>query len=289
MKPPKFRYVAPAGLADVVHLLATEPDAKVIAGGQSLMPLLAMRLAGPSVLVDLRNVPGLERIDVGDEEVRIGARVTHRAVEHSAALAEVLPLLPAAARHIAHPQVRSRGTFGGSTAHADPSAEWPTVLLALDAVVDVVGPGGARSIPVDAFFTGPFTSSMAADEVLVAVRIPRSARRWAFQEAARKAGDYGLAIIAATAEVTDGRFRAVRVSVGGAVGTVTRLTAVEEALDGAPFGEATAGRAESVASAAVTPISDIHGSGDYRRRLVGTLVRRAVVDLSSRPEQGSLT
>ncbi|MFD4327967.1 FAD binding domain-containing protein [Nocardioides sp. NPDC058538] len=280
MKPPKFKYIAPDNLADVVQLLAEEPDAKVVAGGQSLMPLLAMRLAGPSVLVDLRNVSGLQRIDVGDTEIRIGARVTHDAVEHSAALLAALPMLPTAARFIAHPQIRSRGTFGGSTAHADPSAEWPTVLLALDAVVDVVGPAGERSIPVDNFFTGPFTSSMAADEVLIAVRIPRDDRHWAFQETARKAGDYGLAIVAATAEITEGKIRGARFSVGGAVGTVTRLGAVEETLEGALAGDETSRRAESVAASTVEPISDIHGSSDYRRRLVGALVRRAVADLS---------
>lgn len=279
MKPPKFKYVAPSTLAEVVDVLAAEPDAKVVAGGQSLMPLLAMRLAGPSVLVDLKDVPGLDRIEVGDTEVRIGARVTHHAIEHSSALTAAVPLLPEAARYVAHPQIRSRGTLGGSTAHADPSAEWPTVLLALDAVVDVVGSQGTRSIPITDFFTGPFTSSMTSDEVLVAVRIPRTTRRWAFQEAARKAGDYGLAIIVLTADVADGRISAARVGVGGAVGTVTRLAPVEEALEGAGITEETAARVSAIAADAINPISDIHGSSDYRRRLVGNLVRRAVNDL----------
>lgn len=281
MKPPKFKYVAPRTVEEAVRVLAAEPDAKLMAGGQSLMPLLAMRLAGPSVVVDLKDVPGLDRIEVGESEVRIGARVTHHAVEHSEALAAVLPLLPTAARHIAHPQIRSRGTFGGSTAHADPSAEWPTVLLALGGTVDVTGPAGTRSIPVDDFFTGPFTSAMAPEEVLVTVRVPRTPRRWAFQEAARKAGDYGLAIVAMTAEVTDGRISAARVGVGGAVGTVTRLADVEQALEGASAGEETARRVETVASESVEPISDIHGSSAYRRRLVGTLVRRAIIELTN--------
>lgn len=280
MKPPKFKYVAPARVEDVVQILLDEPDAKVISGGQSLMPLLAMRLAGPTVLVDLKNVPGLDRIEVADTEVRIGARVTHEAIERSEALADVMPLLPTAARHIAHPQIRSRGTMGGSTAHADPSAEWPTVLLALDAVVDVVGPSGPRTIAIDEFFTGPFTSSMSPDELLTAVRIPRSTRAWAFQEAARKAGDYGLAIVVATAEVRGGRASGVRVSVGGAVGTVSRLAAVEQILEGATLDEETARRSEGIADESVTPISDIHGSSAYRRKLVGTLVRRAVSDLA---------
>lgn len=280
MKPPKFSYVAPTTIDAAVLILADDPDAKIIAGGQSLMPLLAMRLAGPSVLVDLKNIPGLDRIDVGETEVRVGARVTHREVERSEALTGAVPMLPVAARHIAHPQIRSRGTFGGSTAHADPSAEWPAVLLALGATVDVLGPRGARSIPIDDFFTGPFTSSMSADELLVAVRIVRSERRWAFEEAARKAGDYGLAIIAATADVTDDQFRAARVSVGAAVGTPMRLPEVEAALEGAALGEDTARIAEAAAGASVRPISDIHGSADYRRSLVAVLVRRAVLDLS---------
>lgn len=279
MKPPRFKYVAPTTLQEVVGHLAADPDAKIVAGGQSLMPLLALRLAGPSVLVDLKDVPGLTGIEVGETEVRIGARVTHHEVEHSSALAQAVPLLPVAARHIAHPQIRSRGTFGGSTAHADPSAEWPTVLLALGGTVEVVGPVGARAIPVDEFFVGPFTSSMAPEEVLVGVRIPRTHRQWAFQEAARKAGDYGLAIVALTAEVADGRIKAPRVSVGGAVGTVTRLSAVEDVLEGASVDESTVARAEAVAAAAVDPISDIHGSAAFRRKLVGTLVRRALTDL----------
>lgn len=281
MKPPKFKYVAPVDLDGVVQVLAAEPDAKIIAGGQSLMPLLAMRLAGPSVLVDLKDVPGLDRIQVGDAEVTIGAQVTHHAIEHSAALKDAVGILPAAARYIAHPQIRSRGTFGGSTAHADPSAEWPTVLLVLGATVNVVGSAGPRSIPIDDFFTGPFTSSMTPDEVLVSVTVPRTMRRWAFQEAARKAGDYGLAIVALTVEVADNRLGTPRLSVGGAVGTVTRLPAVEELLEGAPTGDETARLAEAAAADAVNPISDIHGSSAFRRKLVGTLVRRAVLDLTN--------
>ncbi|GAB3854694.1 xanthine dehydrogenase family protein subunit M [Nocardioides maradonensis] len=280
MKPPKFRYVAPTSVEGVVSVLAAEPDAKVIAGGQSLMPLLAMRLAGPSVLVDLKDVPGLGRIQVAGDEVRIGARVTHRVIEESEALAGALPLLPYAARYIAHPQIRSRGTFGGSTAHADPSAEWPTVLLATEATVDVVGSNGHRAIAIDDFFTGPFTSSMQADEVLVGVRIRREERRWSFQEAARKAGDYGLAIVVMTADVAGGAVSRPRVSVGGAVGTVTRLPEVEAVLEGAELGEELARSAEAAAASSLEPISDIHGSAAFRRALVGTLTRRAVLDLS---------
>lgn len=282
MKPAGFSYVAPGSVAEVARLLATDPDAKVISGGQSLMPLLAMRLAGPSTLVDLKAVPGLDRLEIDESEITIGAKVTHHSIETSAELATVLPMLPFAARFIAHPQIRSRGTMGGSVAHADPSAEWPAVLLALDATIDVAGSNRHRSIPVDDFFTGPFTSAMAPEEVLVAVRIPRTKRRWAFQEAARKAGDYGLAIVAITVGVEpDGRLRRPRVSVGASVGTTTRLREVEEILDGADPDEDLKARAAAVAENSVHPISDIHGSSDYRRRLIGRLVRRAVDDLTN--------
>lgn len=281
MKPPKFSYIAPETLDHVVSTLAADPDAKIIAGGQSLMPLLAMRLARPTVLVDLKQVPGLDRLEVGPGEVTVGARVTHHTIEHSRDLADAVGLLPTAARYIAHPQIRSRGTFGGSVAHADPSAEWPTVLLAVGGTVQVVGPSGGRSIAVDDYFTGPFTSSMAPDEVLVSVTIPRTTRRWSFKEAARKRGDYGLAIVALTADVVDGRISSPRISIGGAVGTVSRLTAVEAVLDGATVGAETARLAESAATRAVDPISDIHGSAAFRRTLVGSLVRRAVLDLTN--------
>lgn len=280
MKPPKFTYIAPTSLEEVIGQLAADPDAKVISGGQSLMPLLAMRLARPSCLVDLRQVPGLDQIELVDGGVRIGARVTHSTIEHSALLAEQWPILAVAARHIAHPQIRSRGTIGGSVAHADASAEWPSVLLALGADIEVVGPQGPRTITVDDFFVGPFTSSLLDAEVVVAIRIPQSTRRWAFAEAARKSGDYGLALVAMSARIEQGRLVAPRVSVGAAVGTASRLMEVEQALDGAAVTDELPGQAAQAAIASVQPISDVHGSGDYRRNLVGALVRQAVTDMT---------
>lgn len=281
MKAAQFRYVAPTTLTEALEHLCSDPDAKILSGGQSLMPLLAMRLAAPSILVDLQHVAGLSGIEERDGRLRIGARATHKAVEHSSLVADSLPILSAAARHIAHPQIRSRGTFGGSTAHADPSGEWPTVLLALDATMHVIGPSGRREIQADAFFTGPFTTSMASVEILTHVSIPLSRRAWAFQEAARKAGDYGLALVAAAATLSDGQICEPRVSVGAAVGTVTRLAEVEQLLDGQTPSSELADRAGQVATETVKAISDIHGSEAYRRELVGTLVRRAVTDLTN--------
>lgn len=281
MKPARFGYVAPESLADAVGVLGSDADAKVISGGQSLMPLLAMRLASPSVLVDLRRVPGLSGVEDLGDVVRLGARVTHREIERSALLAERVPILPFAAGFIAHAQIRSRGTLGGSVAHADPSGEWPAVLLALGAVMEVAGPGGVRSIAADDFFVGAFTSSMADDEILTHVSVPTTRRAWAFQEAARKAGDYGLALVAVTGSVSGGVLSDPRVSVGAAVGAVTRLPEVERVLSGASLSAELAAEAERVAAESVDTIADIHGSGEYRRRLVGSLVRRAVLDLKN--------
>lgn len=281
MKAAKFKYIAPRTLDEAIHHLGSDPDAKILSGGQSLMPLLAMRLATPSILVDLQHIAGLNRIENNGDRVRIGARVTHHVVEHSQLIAERLPILTAAARHIAHPQIRSRGTFGGSTAHADPSGEWPTVLLALGASIHVTGPNGERDIHADDFFVGPFTSSMNPDEILTAVSIPTDRPAWAFQEAAVKAGDYGLALIAVTAHRTNSQLNATRLSVGAAVGTVTRLTEVEDLLNTTPLSTNTAHAAGRIASETVRPISDIHGSSDYRRALVGNLVRRAVLELTN--------
>lgn len=281
MKPPRFKYVAPTTLEEALQHLGSDPDAKVLAGGQSLMPLLAMRLAAPSILVDLRYVPGLTDIEDRGDHVRIGARVTHREIHRSGLLADRVPMLPAAAGYIAHPQIRSRGTFGGSTAHADPSGEWPTVLLALGGTVHVAGPGGGRTIEIDGFFQGPFTSTLADDEILTHVSVPTTRTAWSFQEAAVKAGDYGLALVGATGTPRDGMLMDPRVSVGAAVGSVTRLRSVERLLDGAVLTAALAEEAAEVATQTVNPISDIHGSSDYRRKLVGSLVRRAVVELKN--------
>lgn len=281
MKPPKFRYVAPRTLDDAVEHLASDPDAKVLSGGQSLMPLLAMRLAAPSILVDLQHVPGLDGVEDQGTSVLIGARVTHREIERSSVIAERLPILSSAVVHIAHPQIRSRGTFGGSTAHADPSGEWPTILLAVGATMHAVGPRGRRTIGADDFFVGPFTSTLAEDEILTHVSVPTTRTAWSFQEAAVKKGDYGLALVAATGTPRDGVLLDPRVTVGAAVGSVRRLAEVERLLAEAPLTEAVADEAAVTAAASIDPISDIHGNSEYRRKLVASLVRRAVRELTN--------
>src|ERR1700736_1611974 len=198
MKPAPFEYQAPTTLREAIDLLVSDPEATVIAGGQSLIPVLAFRLAAPSMLVDLRRVPGLGNIAVGESGVRLGARGRWREIEHDRRLATAHPLLREAIAHVAHYQIRNRGTVGGSLAHADPAAELPGIAVTCDAAIAVVGAAGMRTIPAADFFTGPLTTVLLPDEIITELRLPPwpSERRWAFREFARRQGDFALAGVA---------------------------------------------------------------------------------------------
>src|SRR5438132_7496037 len=172
MKPPAFDYRAPLTLDEAVALLASDPGAKLIAGGQSLMPILNFRLAAPSLLVDLRHLPGLDRIDITPDGVRLGAMVRWRDIEDDPRLAAAHPLLRAAVAHVAHYQIRNRGTVGGSLAHADPAAELPGIAVTCDAAIAVVGAAGERTIPAGEFFTGPLTTALKPHELITELRLP---------------------------------------------------------------------------------------------------------------------
>src|SRR5436305_12694900 len=182
MKPAPFDYQAPATLRQAVELLASDPEAMVIAGGHSLMPLLALRLATPSLLVDLRRVPGLDAIAIDDGGIRLGARVRWRDIEDDRRLQTAHPLLRETIAHLAHYQIRNRGTVGGSLAHADPAAELPGIAVTCDAEIAVVGKSGARVIPAADFFEGALTTALTSDEIIVEIRLPAwpAGRRWGF-------------------------------------------------------------------------------------------------------------
>jgi aerobic carbon-monoxide dehydrogenase medium subunit len=219
MKPAPFDYQAPATLREAIDLLASDPEATVIAGGQSLIPVLALRLAAPSMLVDLRRVPGLGNIAVGDSGVRLGARVRWRDIEDDQRLRAAHPLLREAIAHVAHYQVRNRGTVGGSLAHADPAAELPGIAVTCDAEITLVGAAGTRTIPAGEFFTGPLSTVRRPDEIIIELHLPfwPGNRRWAFQEFAQRQGDFALAGIALFYdEDQDGRVRNAHVGVIGA-------------------------------------------------------------------------
>jgi carbon-monoxide dehydrogenase medium subunit len=279
MKPPPFEYRAPTTLDEAVRLLAADPDAKAIAGGQSLMPILNFRLAAPSMLVDLRRVPGLAEITIGADGARLGAKVRWRDIEDDARLQRAHPLLRAAVAHVAHYQIRNRGTVGGSLAHADPAAELPGIAVTCDGEITVVGAAGRRVIRAAEFFEGPLTTVLRPDEIITELRLPPwpVARRWGFEEFSRRQGDFALAGVALFYD-QDGQGRACDAHVGviGACGRPHRLISVEAALNGCAVDETTIAAAAREAAAAVDPPEDLHAPAEYRRALVGTLVERAL-------------
>jgi len=279
LKPAPFDYQAPATLREAIGLLAAHPDGAIIAGGQSLMPLLAFRLAMPSLLVDLWRVPGLNKISVEDNGVRLGALVRWRDIEGDRRLATTHPLLREAVSHVAHYQVRNRGTVGGSLAHADPAAELPGVAVTCDAKITLAGPTGSRIVHAGEFFTGPLSTVRRPDEIVTELHLPYwpRDRRWAFREFARRHGDFALAgILLFYDEDQDGTVRNAHVGVIGACARAHRLAGVEALLNDRAVDEAVIRRAAATAADEVDPPDDLHGDATYRRGLANTLLQRAL-------------
>ena len=279
MKLPPFDYACPTTLPEAIQLLASNDDAKAIAGGQSLVPMLAFRLAQPSLLVDLRKLADLRGIRISDAGVTLGAMVRWRDIEDDERLETAHPLLKAAISHVAHYQIRNRGTVGGSIAHADPAAEMPGIAMTCDAEIAVVGKSGAHVIQAADFFQGALTTALTTDEIIVEVRLPAwpAGRRWGFQEFARRRGDFAMAAAAVFYDQDErGKARNAHVGVIGVGDRPLRLTAVEDVLNGESIDEATIAKADAATSAAVEPQDDIHASAAYRRSLVGTMVERAL-------------
>jgi carbon-monoxide dehydrogenase medium subunit len=279
MKLPPFDYACPTTLPEAIELLASHDDAKAIAGGQSLVPMLAFRLAQPSLLVDLRKLADLRGIRISDAGVTLGAMVRWRDIEDDERLETAHPLLKAAISHVAHYQIRNRGTVGGSIAHADPAAEMPGIAMTCDAEIAVVGKSGAHVIQAADFFQGALTTALTTDEIIVEIRLPAwpAGRRWGFQEFARRRGDFAMAAAAVFYDQDErGKARNAHVGVIGVGDRPLRLTAVEDILNGESIDEATIAKADAATSAAVEPQDDIHASAAYRRSLVGTMVERAL-------------
>ncbi len=279
MKPPRFAYHAPATVEEAVALLARYGgEAKVLAGGQSLMPLLNFRLTRPAALIDLNRIPALAGIREHDGQVRLGAMTRQRAVEFSPVVARALPLLREATRWVGHLPIRTRGTIGGSIAHADPSAEYPAVLAALEGEVVARSPRGERVVPWHALFRTYLTTSLAPDELLTEVRLPAmpAGAGFAFEEFARRHGDFAIVGIAAMV-VRDGpRCRKARLAASGAGPVPVRLRGAEEILEREGLGPDAIQAAARRAAELVQPDSDIHASADYRRHLAAVLTARAV-------------
>jgi carbon-monoxide dehydrogenase medium subunit len=279
MKPPRFDYARAGSVQHAVALLTEHgDDAKIIAGGQSLMPMLAFRMATPRLLVDIGSIAALRRITLDGRGVTLGALVRWCDIEKHAELVRAHPLLVEAVRHVAHYQIRNRGTIGGSLAHADPAAELPGIALACDAEIEVVGPKGTRTIAAANFFVDGLTTVLAADEVIVSMRLPawKSGRCWAFEEFARRRGDFALAGVALFYDVAEGRAMDPHIAAIGVGSTPLRLTAAEQALAGKAVDQAAIREAVSAATASIDPPGDIHAPGDYRRALLGVLLERAL-------------
>jgi carbon-monoxide dehydrogenase medium subunit len=280
MKLPSFAYACPATLSEAVALLAAhDGEAKPLAGGQSLMPMMAFRVALPSLLVDLRKIPELKQIQISDDGVRLGAMARWRDIEDDVRLARAHPLLVAAVAHVAHYQIRNRGTVGGSVAHADPAAEMPGIAITCEAEITAVGKDGSRVLKAVDFFRGALTTALEPDEIITEIRLPpwRVGRRFAFQEFAQRRGDFAMSGVALYYDPdADGRVGNAHVGVIGVGDRPQRLATVEAVLNGCTINDATLAAAAKAASAAVDPHDDIHASAAYRRSLTGTLVERAL-------------
>jgi len=252
----------------------------VLAGGQSLVPMLNMRLVRPARLVDINAVPGLADIRARDDGgLALGALTRHTALVTSRLVHEHAPLLAAAARHVGHRAIRNRGTLGGSLAHADPAAELPAALLALDARVVVAGPSGPRQIALDDFVLGALTTALAADEIVTEIDVPPARHAgWGFAEVARRAGDFALTGVAAVLHGNRGRCTAARLVAFGADERPVRLSAAEDAL----IGGARAEESAAVAALDCRPPADVHASADYRRHLVSVLTARVIGEALAR-------
>jgi CO/xanthine dehydrogenase FAD-binding subunit len=281
VKPPPFEYHDPESVAEALDLLAElGDDAKALAGGQSLVPLLNFRLARPAALVDLNRIAELETIAANGGSIRIGAMTRQATLERSSEAAAAIPLLTECVRWIGHSQIRNRGTVGGSVAHADPAAELPVVLTTLEARFELASARGRRSLPGEELFVTHLTTAIAPDELLVAidVDVPPAGTGWAFEEFARRHGDFALGGAAVLLRLdAGGAVESARIGMLAAADTPVRAREAEAALVGAIVDEGTAEEMADVAVADVAPTGDIHGGTEYRRGLLRAMVRRSLL------------
>ena len=278
MKPPPFGYAAPASLTEAVGLLTehAEAEARVLAGGQSLIPLMNFRLAKPGFLIDLRNVAGLSGIRQDGDVLVIGAMTRMAELERSPEVAVAAPLLAEAVGFVAHAPVRNSGTIGGSLAHADPLAELPAVALAYDAELVATGPAGSRRIPAAEFFRGPFSTDLAPDEILTEGRIPSWPGGHAFTEFSRIHANFAVVGVAALVELDGGRIRRAALAVSGVAPTAIRAAQAERVLAGAAADAVPAAEAADAAVAGRSPVGDLHASPQTRLDLARVYLRRAI-------------
>jgi carbon-monoxide dehydrogenase medium subunit len=280
VKPALFRYVRARTVDEAIRCLSEDADARILAGGQSLVPMLNMRLVRPSTIIDINRLPDLDSVRAAaDGGLELGALVRHAELTRSKLVRDRAPLLATAASHIGHRAIRNRGTLGGSLAHADPAAELPAAAVALDAQLVLAGPAGERVIPAAEFFAGLFTTALRPGELLTGVRLrPAPGRLWGFAELARRPGDFALAGVCGTmAAGADGQCASARLVAFGVGAGPVRLLKAEALLVGRRLDGDAARAAGAAAGTAVEPFDDVHASGEYRRHLVSVLTERAVL------------
>jgi CO/xanthine dehydrogenase FAD-binding subunit len=277
MKPPPFEYVVAESVDAAVAALAGG-EAKIIAGGQSLVPMLNFRLLRPAILVDINRVPGLAFIEESDDAIRLGALTRHHQLETSAVIAQHFPVMSAAMTHVAHLAIRNRGTLGGSLSHADPAAELPMLALLLDAMLMIASPAGRRTVAAKDFFLGALSVDLEPDDIVIEVVFPKlpASTGWGFEEVARRHGDFALAAVAATLTVADGTITQARIAMTGVDETPKRADDAEAMLLSKALEPALCDAAIDAVRGCVTPNTDLHASADYRRHLVGVLAGRAL-------------
>ena len=290
MKPPAFKYVAAGTVEEATAQLAEYgDDARPIAGGQSLVPMMNFRLVSPAVLVDIRGIAPPDAIEEAEGHIRIGALTRHRALETSPLIRDRFPVLSAAMTHVAHLAIRNRGTIGGSLCHADPAAELPAMAVLLDARIHVARCNGARIVEAGAFFEGALWTALEDGEIVTRIDLPLlpPGTGWGFHEFARRHGDFGLAGAAVTATGSAGRATGVRIALLGVGETPVRAPAAEAVLTDTGFEpDAVAAAVEAVRDG-IDPDDDLHASADYRRHLAGVLAERALGDAWARAGAGA--
>lgn len=279
MKAAAFDYVKPKTLLEAISLLAESgDDGRLIAGGQTLLATLNMRLSEPTVLIDITNIDELKGIAVVDKQLRIGALVTHTEIEESASIAKYAPLLKAAAPHIAHRAIRNLGTWGGSLAYGDPAAEWPACSLSLNAVMIIQGPAGERRISADDFFIDLYTTSLESDEILVATEIPVAddGQVFYFHELARRHGDYAVAGLAAVARKEGNTLNDCAFTFFSVSGTPVMASSAQQLINGCPLDEKVIALAVAAARSEIDAIADLTNSAEAKKHLIGILLERGL-------------
>src|ERR687884_994353 len=287
MKPAAFEYRRASAVEEAIEQLSElGDDAKLLAGGQSLVPMMNFRLVRPSALVDVSRISDLQYVEPDGGGLKIGALTPHRWVEEmeDADLLEGFSVLKRAARWVGHYPIRTLGTFGGSIAHADPSAEWCMLAMLLDAEIVAVGPEGERVIPASAFFCGFFMTALEPDEMIVEVRFAKPAPHAAMQEFARRAGDFAITSAAVALDIRDGECRSARIVLGGVADVPLRISEAERVLEGVEPNQEAFEEAGQEAAKVIDPPSDVQGTAQYRRDLSAVLIRRALMEAAGNAE-----